>query len=79
MRFKHIEPKTLGSASEINALVIQALRFMGKQAVTQREIARIARVLSEEDLSNLLKDTQYSIDWIHATAGKIVDEAKEAR
>jgi len=70
--FKHAEPKTLGASSEVNGLVIQALRHIGKNAVTDAMVRRIARVLSEPDRESLLHDTQYSTDWIHEAAKAIV-------
>jgi len=70
--FKHVEPKTLGAASEVNGLVIQALRYLGKAGVNDAAIRRIAGTLSETDRSTLLRDTQYSTDWIHEVALRIV-------
>jgi hypothetical protein len=72
--FKHVEPKTLGAASEVNGLVIQALRYLGKEGVTDATVKRIARTLSAADKRTLLHDTQYSTDWIHEIAKRIVTE-----
>ena len=76
IQFKHAEPKTLGAASEVNGLVIQALRYIGKNAVTDAMVRRIARVLSKPDRETLLNDTQYSTDWIHEVAKAIVAEGE---
>ena len=77
IQFKHAEPKTLGAASEVNGLVIQALRYTGKHAVTDAMVSRIARVLSRPDRETLLADTQYSTDWIHEVAKAIVAEGEK--
>ena len=77
IQFKHAEPKTLGAASEVNGLVTQALRFIGRSAVTDALVRRIARVLSETDRETLLDDTQYSTDWIHEVAKTIVAEGRK--
>ena len=76
IQFKHAEPKTLGAASEVNGLVIQALRYIGRNAVTDAVVSRIARVLSQPDRESLLRDTQYSTDWIHEAAKAIVEEGE---
>jgi len=77
IQFKHAEPKTLGAASEVNGLVIQALRYIGKEAVTDVMVRRVARVLSESHRGTLLHDTQYSTDWIHEVAKEIVAEGQK--
>jgi hypothetical protein len=77
IQFKHAEPKTLGAASEVNGLVIQALRYIGRSAVTDAMVRRIARVLSQPDRKKLLHDTQYSTDWIHEVAKAIVVEGEK--
>ena len=77
LAFKHVEPKTLGAASEINGLVIQALRYLGKDGVTDTTVKRIARILSDADKRTLLRDTQYSTDWIHKVAKRIVAESDQ--
>ncbi|MBT3294520.1 MAG: hypothetical protein HN383_04560 [Verrucomicrobia bacterium] len=77
IQFKHAEPKTLGAASEVNGLVVQALRYIGKNVVTDAMVRRIARVLSEPDRRTLLHDTQYSTDWIHEVAKAIVGEGEK--
>jgi len=77
IQFKHAEPKTLGAASDVNGLVIQALRQIGRNGVTDAMIRRIARVLSKPDQDELLRDTQYSTGWIHEAAKKIVAEGNK--
>jgi len=74
IQFKHAEPKTMGAASAVNGLVIQALRHIGIKGVTDAMVRRIARTLSEHDRNTLLQDTQYSTDWVHKVAKAIVEE-----
>ena len=74
IQFKHAEPKTLGATSEVNGLVIQALRHIGKHEVTDVMVRRIARVLPKPDRDTLLQDTQYSTDWVHEVAKAIIGE-----
>ena len=75
--FKHVEPKTLGAASEVNGLVVQALRYLGKAGVADATVGRLTRTLSAADRKALLGDTQYSTDWIHEVAKRIVTKGEQ--
>jgi hypothetical protein len=74
VRLQHTAPKTLGSASEVNAMVVQALRYLGKSAVDQKTVLQLARTLDARDKARLLQDTQYSTDWVHEVAKRIVQK-----
>jgi hypothetical protein len=77
IRFQHAEPKTLGTASEVNGMVIQALRYLGKGAIDQRTLHHLIRTLDAKDKTRLLQDTQYCTDWIHDVAKRIVREQEQ--
>lgn len=72
--FQHTAPKTLGSASPVNGVVIQALRHLGRSTVDQQVVDRLARTLDTSDKARLLQDTQYSTDWIYEVAKHIVQD-----
>lgn len=74
IRFQHTEPKTLGTASEVNGMVIQALRYMGKSLIDQRTVHLLARTLDASDKARLLQDTQYTTDWIHNVAKQVIQD-----
>ena len=72
--FKNARPKTFAAKSEVGALVIQALRDLGKDRVDAGVRRRLRRQLSEQDLKNTLRDTRYAAAWIHEVIRQVADE-----
>lgn len=72
--FKNARPKAFGANSEIGALVIQALRYLGKDRVDAEARRRLGRAMSLRDLGKVLRDTQYAAAWIHAVVQQIAEE-----
>lgn len=63
--FKNARPKAFAAKTEIGALVIQALRYMGKDRVDADVRRRLGRVLNAKDLKKVLRDTRYAAAWIN--------------
>jgi len=70
IRFKKTTPKNLTAKSRICELVIQALRIIGRNNVTQDQLNRINRVLANESQDTLIHDSRLAPAWI----GKIMLE-----
>lgn len=64
LQIKHVPPKDLPHGNRKSALIFQALRFLGKDAVTDQVIDTIRKALTPEDRRQLLDDARYSTDWI---------------
>ena len=73
--FKHARPIVLGKEKGTSALVIQALRYIGKKRIDKALISRLRSLLSEADQQRLLKATRFGVDWIYKTAQKIAGES----
>ena len=73
IQFKRVRSKEL-LANEKSALVVQALRFVGRESITDDVLARIRRVLTSKERHRLLKDAQYTSDWIADAARRIAEE-----
>lgn len=72
--FKHARPKDLGAdADPSSAIVIQALRYLGKEAVGQETINALRSRLPKPARRRLLADTRYASDWIYAAAKAVAD------
>lgn len=71
LQIKHVPPKELPAGSRTSALIFQALRFLGKDAVTDHVIDTIPSALTPEDRRQLLDDAKYATDWICETVRKI--------
>src|SRR6185437_17035967 len=73
--FKHARPKALAGLEGKFALVVQALRHLGKEAVGPREIAMLRSTLSPAEKRKLVKDTRFGVDWIYEVAKRIAEKA----
>jgi hypothetical protein len=56
------------------ALVVQALRYLGKEGVGKREIGILRSSLSPEEKRKLTKDAQFGVGWILEVAKKIAEK-----
>ena len=73
--FKHARPKAMAGLEGKFALVVQALRHLGKDAVGPREIAMLRARLSPAEKRKLMKDTRFGVDWIYEVAKRIAEKA----
>lgn len=62
--FKKTAPKNLAAIGEISGLVIQALRALGKDNVSENDIKRIREFLLLEELHRLQHDIKLAPAWI---------------
>jgi len=73
VQFKKAAPKDLNVESPRSALVIQALKFLGRKSTNKRVVSQIADKLSATDRKKLLRDARFGTDWIFEAAKKICD------
>ena len=73
--FKHARPKALAGLEGKFALVVQALRHLGKESVGPREIETLRATLSPAEKRKLVKDTRFGVDWIYEVAKRIAEKA----
>ena len=64
IQFKKTTPKNLALKGEISKLVIQALKEIGKDKVTQRELKKITALLQKEDVKDLKHDIALAPQWV---------------
>jgi hypothetical protein len=62
--FQKTAPKNVSAVGEISRLVIQALRSIGKDKVTDNEKEHIQAVLQHEKLTHLQHDIKLAPAWI---------------
>lgn len=75
IHFKHARPKAMAGLEGKFALVVQALRYLGKEAVGSREIEKLRSSLSKSEKQRLLKDAQFGVDWIYEVVKQIAEKA----
>ena len=64
IQLKRTTPKNMATAGRTSGLVIQALRYLGRDQVDDSVIERLAQRLSKDDRQELMKDIQYAPAWI---------------
>lgn len=62
--FKKASPKNLATIGEISGLVIQALKEIGKENITEEEIGVILKHLKKEETNRLQHDIRLAPEWI---------------
>ena len=71
IEFKHRTNKEITGLSYMTALVIQALKTLGKANVTQEVVETLSSKLSDTDKAALLKEGSESTDWVYDTIRQI--------
>jgi len=64
IKLKKTSPRNLKAKGEISSLVIQALREIGKDNVTEEELKKIIELLQKENQSDLKHDISLAPEWI---------------
>jgi hypothetical protein len=74
IHFKHARPKVMAGPDGKFALVVQALRYLGKESVGRREIETLRSSLSPTEKRQLIKETQFGVEWINEVAKQIAEK-----
>jgi hypothetical protein len=66
LQFKHTANKNISKMSQRSALIIQALRALGKEVVADAGMLdHISKTLGSEDKQRLLAEARYTTAWIY--------------
>ncbi len=68
--FKKTAPKNLATIGKISGLVIQALKELGKDDVSEKEISIILEKLAQEETHRLVHDIKLAPEWIRVIMRK---------
>ena len=61
---KRTTPKNMATAGHISGLVIQALRYLGKDHVTDKTIGMLKKRLTKDNKRQLMSELRYAPAWI---------------
>ena len=61
---KRTTPKNMATAAHVSGLVIQALRYLGKNHVDDKTIGILKKKLTGNDKRQLIRDLRYAPAWI---------------
>jgi hypothetical protein len=75
IHFKHARPKAMAGPEGKIALVVQALRHLGKAGVGAHEVEKLRASLSPTERRKLVKETRFGVDWIYEVANRIAENA----
>lgn len=65
IEFKHISLKEARFANSKSEIIVQALRELGAEYITAEIINKIRNFIPASERNKILKDTQFTTDWIH--------------
>ena len=71
LEFKHRNNREISGMSALTALIIQALKALGKGNITESQMEMIRRRLSEEDKERIQQEARQSTIWIYETIRQI--------
>jgi len=74
--FKKTTPRNMATAGKISGLVIQALRYIGKENVSHDCIRKLLHKLKKQEKVRLLKDIRFAPVWIGEIFRKLSMEQK---
>ena len=78
IKFKKATPKNLMAKGRVSSLVIQALRALGKAALTEKELGKIHELLKKERPENIIHDMQLAPAWISEIMRKALSYTNES-
>ena len=71
IEFRPATSRQMATAGRTSGLVFSALRYMGKQHLSQQFITHLSNVLSPADRKRLICDLHYAPAWMHAALRQI--------
>ena len=75
VRFKRTTGKDIAKLSYKSALIVQAIKAIGKNGLDGEYMRRIARLITADEKSAILTEGRYITAWIYESIKKICDEA----
>ncbi|NLA91922.1 MAG: hypothetical protein GX842_00550, partial [Spirochaetales bacterium] len=76
IEFKRRSNKEITGLSYMTALVIQALKTLGKENVTEEIVEKLSMKLSERDKANLMNEGRRSTAWVFDRIREISGEGE---
>lgn len=76
VQLRHTSRRMLGGAGKVSGMVLQALRYIGRDAVDRRVVQKLSRSLSATDRLALRRhDGTYAPDWARSVIDQIAQTA----
>lgn len=65
LKFKHTANRDISRVSYMTVLVIQALKALGKENITEGVMKAISATLTEAEKQTMLREAKYTTSWIY--------------
>jgi len=78
IELRRTTPRNMALAGQTPGLVIQALRHLGQQHVTEEIVERLRVALSDEDRGKLVRARRYAPVWMHRIFDRIAADLPQA-
>lgn len=78
LEFKHCANKEISGRSTMTIIVIQALKFIGKDNIRKEDIERLSKVLRDEDREVIIRESINTTSWIRKVIREVFDEKSSA-
>lgn len=76
IEFKHCSSKEISGMSHKTALVIQAIKALGKENIDKENLQRIRRTLSVEEMVALIEEAKRTTAWIYEAIKKVCKQTE---
>lgn len=76
IRLKHTTPVNMETAGRIAGTVIQALRYIGEDRITQAHVQKLRAKLSAQDRKSLRQDLVHAPIWVRKLLRKVCEERR---
>lgn len=74
--FKHRTNREITNLSYISAIVVQALKALGRENISYKVINKLKAKLLDKDKTKLLAETKFVTDWIYETIKRVCEDNK---
>lgn len=77
LEFKRVKPGEISNMSLMTATVIQAIRALGEDGITNEKIFKIREKLSNEEIDNLARESKSTSAWVYEIIRKTCEGENE--
>ena len=77
LQFKHASPKIMAGAGKKSGVILQAIRYLGKQAINDNMVTLIAKQVNDQDQKGLRQLASFAPDWSRPYLNKIYTNEHE--
>lgn len=76
LQFKHTTNKDLSKVSYKTALLIQAIKAIGKESITEKTIRKLSNTFNSDEKMVLLSEAKYTTTWVYSIIKKICNRSE---